>query len=296
MNIIFVSNNMTKARTLTLGQGLLLLAVLLLVPPLVTAALILPQPGNAEQPGVNNMLPVRLINAIRTNPQEHLNALAMQLGQIQARVLQLDALSAQLARVAGIKEAIKPTAPPPGQGGPLVQAHSPSAADVHQQLAELARVLDERSDQLSMLEAMLLQRRLDQNTLPSGQPIGGGIQSSGFGWRVDPITGAMALHEGLDYVADNGTPIYAAAAGIVAQAEKTPDYGNIVKLDHGAGLETRYAHASRLLVKVGERVDRGQPIAEVGNSGRSTGAHLHFEVRLNGVALDPRKYLKNRNG
>lgn len=295
MNIIFVSNNMAKARTLTLGQGLLLLAVLLLVPPLVTAALILPQPGNAEQPGVKNMLPVRLINAIRSNPQEHLNALAMQLGQIQARVLQIDALSAQLAQLAGIREAVKPTATP-GQGGPLVQAHNPSAADVHLQIAELARVLDERSDQLSMLEAMLLQRRLDQNTLPSGQPIGGGIQSSGFGWRVDPITGAMALHEGLDYVADNGTPIYAAAAGIVAQAEKTPDYGNIVKLDHGSGLETRYAHASKLLVKVGERVDRGQPIAEVGNSGRSTGAHLHFEVRLNGVALDPRKYLQNRNG
>lgn len=105
----------------------------------------------------------------------------------------------------------------------------------------------------------------------------------------------MAFHEGLDFTAEKGTPIYAAADGIVSQAESTPDYGNIVKVDHGSGLETRYAHASRVLVKPGERVEKGQLIAEVGNTGRSTGAHLHFEVRLNGVALDPRKYLQNRN-
>lgn len=285
---------MAKARTLTLWQGLLLLVALLAVPSLITAALILPQAGSAGQPGVHN-LPVRFINAIRGNPQEQLNALAVQLGQLQARLLQLDALSGQLAQLAGLKPA-DATATPPGQGGPLVQPYNPSADDLRLQIAELVRVLDQRSDQLGALEAMLLQQRLDQNALPSGQPVGEGYRSSGFGWRVDPISGKMAMHEGLDFVAEPGTPIYAAAAGIVAQAEMTPDYGNIVKLDHGAGLETRYAHASRLLVKVGERVDRGQPIAEVGNSGRSTGAHLHFEVRLNGVALDPRKYLQHRNG
>jgi len=93
----------------------------------------------------------------------------------------------------------------------------------------------------------------------------------------------MAFHEGLDFTAPVGTPIYAAASGIVVAAEKTPDYGNIVKLDHGSGVETRYAHTSRILVKLGQRVKKGQIIAEIGSTGRSTGAHLHFEVRLNGA-------------
>jgi murein DD-endopeptidase MepM/ murein hydrolase activator NlpD len=103
----------------------------------------------------------------------------------------------------------------------------------------------------------------------------------------------MAFHEGLDFLAETGTPIRAAASGIVLSAERTPDYGNIVKIDHGSGVETRYAHTSKMLVKAGDRVEKGQVIAEVGNTGRSTGPHLHFEVRLNGASLDPRKYLKS---
>lgn len=292
MNIIFVSNKMAKAHTLTLGQGLLLLALLLVVPPLLTAALILPQSADAEQHGVQ-YLPARLLDAVRGNSQEHLNAMTLQLGQLQARVLQMGAMTERLADFAGLKHDA-PGQPAPGQGGPLLLPQNPTPQDVRQQIDALVRLLDERSDQLSVLEALLLQQRLDRETLPSGVPVIDGYQSSGFGWRADPLTGSMALHEGLDFAAASGTPIYAAAAGIVSEAGMTPDYGNIVKLDHGSGLETRYAHASRLLVKTGERVGRGQLIAEVGNSGRSTGAHLHFEVRRNGVALNPRKYLQQQ--
>lgn len=296
MNIIFVSNNMAKARTLSLSQCLLLLAVLLIVPPMITAALILPQANSEHQGVVNQLLPVRLINAMLDNPQNHINALALQLGQIQARMMRLDALSDRLAEVAGIKDKDIQSGQVPGQGGPMVGERLLSAAEVEQQIAQLLRDLEERSARLDVLEAMLLQQNLKNSTLPSGQPVDAGYNSSSFGWRVDPFTGKMALHEGLDYMAEAGSPILAAADGIVTQAESTPDYGNIVKVDHGSGLETRYAHASRLLVRTGDRVARGQLIAEVGNTGRSTGAHLHFEVRLNGVALDPRKYLKNRNG
>lgn len=295
VNIIFVSNNMAKARTLSLSQCLLLLAVLLVVPPMITAALILPQ-ANSEHQGVNHLLPVRLINAMLDNPQNHINALALQLGQIQARIMRLDALSDRLAEVAGIKGKDIQSEPVPGQGGPLVGERHLSAAEVEQQISRLLHDLEERSARLGVLEAMLLQQNLKNSTLPSGRPVDAGYNSSSFGWRVDPFTGQMALHQGLDFMAELGAPILAAADGIVTQAESTPDYGNIVKVDHGSGLETRYAHASRLLVRTGDRVARGQLIAEVGNTGRSTGTHLHFEVRLNGVALDPRKYLKNRNG
>lgn len=286
---------MAKARTLSLAQCLLLLATLLVVPPTITAALILPQ-ANSEHQGVNQLLPVRLINAMLDNPQNHINALALQLGQIQARMMRLDALSDRLAEVAGIKAKDIPSGQAPGQGGPMVAERPLSAAELEQQIAQLLRDLEGRGNRLDVLEAMLLQQNLKNSTLPSGSPVDAGYNSSSFGWRVDPFTGQMALHEGLDYMAEVGTPILAVADGIVTQAESTPDYGNIVKVDHGSGLETRYAHASRLLVKAGDRVARGQLIAEVGNTGRSTGAHLHFEVRLNGVALDPRKYLKNRNG
>ncbi|HSD83836.1 MAG TPA: peptidoglycan DD-metalloendopeptidase family protein [Anaerolineae bacterium] len=295
MNIIFVSNNMAKARTLSLWQAGLLLSTLLLTSSMLTAALILPQADKSHQ-GVNNMLPVRLINAVRENQQEHLNALALQLGQIQARVMRLDALSERLAALAGIKDKDIKAGQIPGQGGPMVQARNLSAQEISQQIALLTQQLEQRNDRLGVLEATLLQQNVKESMLPSGRPVDVGYNSSSFGWRVDPFTGKMAMHEGLDFMADAGTPIYAAAGGIVAQAETTPDYGNIVKLDHGSGLETRYAHASRLLVKVGERVSKGQLIAEVGNTGRSTGAHLHFEVRLNGMALDPRNYLQNKHG
>jgi len=164
---------------------------------------------------------------------------------------------------------------------------------LQQKISELAIELERRSDRLNVLEAVLLQQNLQKDTMPSDRPVDTGYNSSSYGWRVDPFTGKMAFHEGLDFMAEAGTPIYAAAGGIVTEAEQTPDYGKIVKIDHGAGLETRYAHTSMIMVKVGDRVEKGQLIAKVGNTGRSTGAHLHFEVRLNGAPLDPRKYLQN---
>jgi len=295
LNIIFVSNNMAKARTLSLRQAVLLVIALLLASSMLTAALILPQADGAHQ-GVNNLLPVRMIQAVRSNSQEHIDALALQLGQLQARVMRLDALSERLGELAGIKDKDIKAGQVPGQGGPMVQERSLSAEELGRQIDALTSQLEERNDRLGVLEAMLLQQSLKKNTIPSASPVNVGYNSSSFGWRVDPFTGHMAMHEGLDFMTEVGTPIHAAADGIVTQSESTPDYGNIVKIDHGSGLETRYAHASRLLVKVGDRVKKGQLIAEVGNTGRSTGAHLHFEVRLNGLALDPRKYLQNRNG
>lgn len=292
MNIILVSNNMAKAKALSLWQVALLLSSLVVATAMITAALILPQSAGVNQ-GDHRPFSLKLINALRDNSQAHLNALARQLGEVQAKMMRLDALSARLAQLAGVKDREFQAQELPGRGGPMVSAHNLSEQEFGQRLDGLVRELDARSERLDGLEAILLQQNLKKNTIPSERPVQTGYKSSGFGWRTDPMTGKMALHEGLDFAAEVGSPIYAAADGVVAQAGKTPDYGNIVKIDHGSGLETRYAHASRLLVKAGERVVKGQLIAEVGNTGRSTGAHLHFEVRLNGVALDPRKYLQS---
>lgn len=292
MNIIFVSNNMAKARALTHWQVMLFLVLLVMGTAFATAALILPQAASSDQ-STKPSFSRQLVNAVKDSSQAHLNAMGLQLGEIQARLMRLDALSERLAQLAGIKEQERSPESVAGRGGPIVHPHNPDAKEIEQLMAQTMRDLDMRGDQLEILEAMLLQQRLRSMTVPSSLPVLEGYHSSGFGWRTDPLTGQLALHEGLDFAAEKGTPIYAAADGVVAQSGRVADYGNIVKIDHGGGLETRYAHASRLLVKAGERVEKGQLIAEVGSTGRSTGAHLHFEVRLNGVALNPRKYLQN---
>jgi murein DD-endopeptidase MepM/ murein hydrolase activator NlpD len=296
MNIIFVSNNMAKARTLNWWQALSLLAVMVTLPPLLMMAFILPQ-GNAVLKAVNPvaLLPVKF-HLTRDDRQEHVNALAIQLGQIQARVIRLDALGERLAKLAGVKERDFDLDKPASQGGPIALPYNLSEQDIQKQMEALIAELDQKTDRYGLLESVLLQQSLKKSTLPSVRPVNAAYNSSSFGWRVDPFTGQMAFHEGIDFMGEVGTPIYAAASGIVTAAERTPDYGNIVKVDHGSGVETRYAHASRLLVKPGQRVEKGQLIAEIGNTGRSTGAHLHFEVRLNGIALDPRRYLTSNQG
>lgn len=287
---------MAKAKTLTFPQVILLLALLLILPIVLTLALFLPQ-DSGQKNGVKGLLPSGLQFSLR-NPQKHLDALALQMGEIQARVMRLDAQSERLAKLAGVKEK-DPEKDlnkklPPGRGGPEINAQPVTEAQLQAQITELMLEIERRSDRLSVFEAKLLQQKIKKDMLPSESPVEVGYNSSSFGWRADPFSGKTAFHEGLDFTANTGTPIYAAAGGIVTTAEQTPDYGKIVKIDHGSGLETRYAHTSMILVKVGDIVKQGQLIAKVGNTGRSTGAHLHFEVRLNGAALDPRKYLKSQ--
>jgi len=163
---------------------------------------------------------------------------------------------------------------------------------LQQQLGRLIQVINDRSDKLLALETMLLQNQLSRKLLPSIPPVNEGWYSSNFGWRLDPFTGTNAMHEGVDYVVEIGTPIYASAGGVVAYASMHPQYGNMVEIDHGNDIITRYAHASKLAVKVGQVVRRGDKIAEVGSTGRSTGSHLHFEVRYKGIAQNPVRFLE----
>lgn len=292
MNIIIVSNNMAKPRVLTLRQALLLLALVLALPIGIIWMFIVPH-GSTPHHNVKKLLPTPI--NISLHPQEHLNALALQLGEIQARIMRLDALGDRLAKLAGAKDTEPETqAETGGRGGPQVSAHPVTEAELQQQISRMMQELEQRSDRLSLIESMLLQQNVQKNTMPNGQPVNAAYRSSSYGWRVDPFSGRMAFHEGLDFTAHIGSPIYAAAGGIVTVADRIPDYGKIVKIDHGGGIETRYAHASELMVGIGDRVKKGQLIARVGSTGRSTGPHLHFEVRLNGVPLDPRKYLQNR--
>jgi murein DD-endopeptidase MepM/ murein hydrolase activator NlpD len=253
---------------------------------------------------VKSLIPARLFSF--NTHQKNLDAYAIQLGEMQARMMRLDAQSERLAKLAEGKSTNKAVDKKKAEankategklqklnsGGPLVLDAPMSEAQLQKRIAELVAQIELKADYLSDVEAKLLQKSVLKDTLPNRSPVMVAFNSSSFGWRIDPFNGHSAFHEGLDFTATIGTPIYAAAGGIVSAAEQMPDYGKIVKIDHGLGLETRYAHASKILVKVGDRIEKGQKIAEVGSTGRSTGPHLHYEIRLDGNPLDPRKYLK----
>lgn len=237
--------------------------------------------------------------------RENLDVMATKVGEMQAKLLKLESMGERVSSMAGVKaEEFKPLLGPArpasaavrggGQGGPFVPGLSMNDRVALEALTSDMDGLDLRADQttdlFTLIESRLLEGRLQQLLVPSTAPVEGPV-GSGFGFRVDPFTGRGALHMGLDFPADVGTPIMAAAGGMVVNSEVHPAYGQMVEVDHGNGLVTRYAHASKVVVKQGDLVKRGQVVAQVGNTGRSTGPHLHFEVLVDGVPQDPAKFL-----
>ncbi len=221
--------------------------------------------------------------------RENLDMLARKLGEMQAKVTQLESLGERVSGLAGVNpNEIKV---PPGQGGALVSGHPLSIDELRATLADLDRLTDQRTDLLTVMESRLFDQKIRDMMVPTQQPVSVGDLGSLFGWRIDPFTGRSALHTGVDFQAEFGTPILAAAGGVVVTQEFHPEYGNMIEIDHGNDLITRYAHASKTLVKKGDLIKRGQEIAQVGSTGRSTGKHLHFEVLVQGIPQDPLKFL-----
>jgi murein DD-endopeptidase MepM/ murein hydrolase activator NlpD len=231
--------------------------------------------------------------------RENLDAMAEKVGDLQAKLMRLEAVSERVAGMAGMKpdDLKQIEAPIKGpSGGPLVtlrdgaEPSSMTLGALDKQMIDLQGQSDRHADVFTLIESRLFEKRLEALMVPSSPPVTGPV-GSGFGFRSDPFTQRTALHTGLDFPADEGTSIMAAAGGLVLSAGLHPQYGQLVELDHGNGLVTRYAHASRLLVKQGDLIKRGQKIAEVGTTGRSTGPHLHFEVLVEGVQQNPAKFL-----
>jgi murein DD-endopeptidase MepM/ murein hydrolase activator NlpD len=220
----------------------------------------------------------------------NLQLMATRLGELQAKVLQLDSLGERISELTGSKPAVAAEVKP-GQGGPFLP--SPMAADeLQREIDRLAVVVDLRTDELAVLESRLLEKRVKDRLLPTILPVKEAVFGSAFGYRNDPLAGVRSMHEGLDFSAASGTPIVVAADGVVLSVNSHPEYGNVIDVDHGDGLTSRYAHMSSSDVKVGELVKRGDKIGEVGTTGRSTGPHLHFEVRMWGVAQNPAVFLR----
>jgi murein DD-endopeptidase MepM/ murein hydrolase activator NlpD len=222
--------------------------------------------------------------------RENIDAMARKVGELQAKVVQLEALTERVSQLAGVPVPASAKLPM-GRGGALIGDRSLTLEEIQKTLADLEGVSNNKSDLLTVMESRLFDQKIAKIMLPTAQPVPGSNLGSPFGWRIDPFTGRSALHSGLDFQADPGTPILAAAGGVVVIQEYHPAYGNMVEIDHGNGLITRYAHASATYVKKGDLVKRGQKIAAVGSTGRSTGPHLHFEVLADGTPQDPQKFL-----
>lgn len=222
--------------------------------------------------------------------RENLDVMAKRLGEMQAKMVQLETLGERVSGLAGLNPGdIKSTM---GSGGALVGSRSLTMDELKATLADLDRLTDQRVDLMTVMESRLFDQKIKKLMIPTQEPLAGGVLGSPYGWRIDPVNGQSALHTGLDFPSGQGTPIVAAAGGVVLVQEYHSSYGNMVEIDHGNDLITRYAHASKVLVKKGDLVKKGQKIAEVGTTGRSTGSHLHFEVLVQGVLQDPQKFLK----
>ena len=302
MDIILVSGKLAKARTYTISFPQLALLGLAAMGSVValTSALnftLLKYAAESKLPYLHGLLPLtQREHPDRTESylRDSLNAMAVRLGQMQAQLLRLDTLGERLSKLAGFRAQELMFGQTPGQGGAMssIPSQDITFGDLTRQLEALTRQMDDRGDKLGVLESLFTADSVRKKLIPTILPVQAGWHSSNYGWRIDPFSGQRAYHEGIDFIAGEGTPIHAAAGGVVVYSDFHPQYGNMVEVDHGNDLVSRYAHAAKLLVKVGDVVMSGAKIGEVGRTGRATGTHLHFEVRHRGVPQNPTQFLR----
>jgi len=233
---------------------------------------------------------------IQRSSEENMNALAVRLGEVKSHVIRLDALGQRLIEKAKLEKGEFDFENSPAQGGPEatggVRGESMSVPDFMATLSDLSKKMDNSSLQLGVLESMIMNRDLHDEVYPAGRPIKRGWISSYFGYRTDPFNGRRARHDGIDLAGKKGSEVIAVASGVITWAGKRYGYGNLVEINHGNGYVTRYGHNELIEVKVGDAVKKGDTIARMGSTGRSTGPHVHFEVHKNGKVVDPMRYVR----
>ena len=234
------------------------------------------------------------LEALQNEAELKLQALTINLAELQARMTRLDALGEHLATMADLGDGEFDFSQPPAVGGPLASDYSVdfSSVDLGSELDSFESRLADREHQLGVLGSLFTNRKLDEQSWLSGQPVAKGWISSGYGWRKDPFTGRRSMHNGIDFASKEGADVLAVAAGVVTWSGRESGYGNMVEVSHGDGVITRYSHNKENLVEPGDLVRKGEPIALVGSTGRSTGSHVHFEVYKHGRSVDPLSYVR----
>ena len=304
MNVIFLSKRDGRARQLDLARPLTLTAIAIFVVAFLGGAFALGLQlgrGNhqrvvfADTTRFGSLLAEqkKQIADLKQQLQLRVDAMAMRLGEVNAHVIRLDALGKRLTEMADIDSREFNFDRDPPRGGPEGDGEGMSAQipDLSVMLAQLEQRVDLRESQLSALENVILARELHEEIHPEGRPVAKGFISSYFGERADPFDGLEAFHKGVDFAGSVGSPVTAVAAGVVTWAGERTGYGKLVEINHGDGFTTRYGHTERTLVTVGLTVKRGESIALMGSTGRSTGPHVHFEVLRNGRQVDPLSFI-----
>ena len=309
MKIIIVNSDHGQTRSLTLGgwTRALLSVCLLGIPAAVGAwgyswlvnfdkedVLNVDAPGDW---GANLTEQKEKLEKSRQQADGQVAALTAKVADLQARLVRLDAVGERLTKVAKLDKGEFDFSHPPGVGGPLrvPEGDSVTAVEFFNAINELSTQLLNREQQFKTLDSILVTRTFDAEALFDTLPLENGFMSSTFGYRTDPFNGKAEFHAGIDFTAQVGTPIRAVAAGVVTLSALSSDYGNMVEINHGSNFETRYAHCKLNLVRLGDVVKKGQVIALVGSTGRSTAPHVHFEVYKNGRVVDPATYLHITN-
>jgi murein DD-endopeptidase MepM/ murein hydrolase activator NlpD len=301
MNVIFFSRRNGKARQFNLSHPITLSVISILALSLLASifagGLMLGQHSMARMALLSPTAALRAeqqqIGALRSQVQDKIDALAMRLGSINASIIRLNALGKQLTQMANInsREFDFDHDPPLGGSDSDGVGRGAQIPDLTLMIDDLSRRIDSRSAQFASLENVILGRQLSAQIKPSGRPVREGYISSYFGERMDPFNGEQAMHKGVDFATDAGADVLAVASGIVTWSGPREGYGNMIEINHGNGYVTRYGHNAETLVSVGDTVQRGQAVAVVGSTGRSTGPHVHFEVLRDGTQIDPMVYV-----
>jgi murein DD-endopeptidase MepM/ murein hydrolase activator NlpD len=304
MNVIFVGRKSGRVKQFDLRHPVIIAAAVLVVVGIVGTAFSIGM-GLGARHGSGNPIDQlgnwsaellkqkAQIEDTKRVLQEKVNALAMRVGQMNANVIRLDALGKRLTRMANLDDGEFDFGHPPALGGAESEVDGQPAQipNLTAMVDDLQTQLSSREQQLGVLENMILTRELNKQVYPEGRPVAEGWISSYFGRRADPFTGYSAVHKGLDFAGPEGTKVTAVAAGLVTYAGDRSGFGEMVEINHGNGLSTRYCHNEKLLVKQGDMVRKGQDLALMGSTGRSTGPHLHFEVLKNGTQVDPLRFI-----
>ena len=303
MNVIFVGRKTGRVKQIDLHHPLVVGAAVALVFAIVGGAFSVGMRLGSRHRGVNPIDQLgswsadlvrqkAQIEDVRRILQEKVNALAMRVGQMNANVIRLDALGKRLTRMANLADGEFDFGNPPALGGAETADGQPAQVpNLTAMVDDLQSQLSSREQQLGVLENLILTRELNKQVYPEGRPVAQGFISSYFGARADPFTGYAAVHKGLDFAGPEGTKVSSVAAGLVTFAGERSGFGQMVEINHGNGLSTRYCHSEKLLVKQGDMVRKGQEVALIGSTGRSTGPHLHFEVLRDGVQVDPLRFI-----
>lgn len=234
-----------------------------------------------------------LVDSVRSEQRNHLDALALRIGEMQAHMMRLDALGDRLVGIGKLDRDEFDFSEAPAVGGvAAAEGVSQEITDLNTDLERLDSLLQDREIKLTVLEEQLLGSELLREVMPSGRPVKKGWISSLYGRRTDPFTGKKTYHRGIDFAGKRGTEVFSVAAGVVKRSRKTAGYGNLIEIRHPDGFTTLYAHNKENLVKTGDVVDKGQLIALLGSTGRSSGPHVHFEVHKDGKIVDPRRYIR----